>query len=203
MKRIIIAMSALLLLANVPVSAEEDGHKHQEKSGQHGEVGQGGEHKEEGAPIKLSPTQVKQAGIKTIRVQYQAEKRVLSAQGSVSENGYHLAEVTALVDGVVDARHVRLGDKVKKGKRLVTLISSALAQSQADFLRAEASFRTNKLELERLEELIKEKIISQARFQQAQSSYQAARANLAAAKASLSSYGMRNRDIDALMTTKH
>jgi len=72
-------------------------------------------------------------------------------------------------------------------------------QSQADFLRAEAAFRAAKLDLQRLEALGKEKIVSQSRFQQAQSSFLAAKANLAAAKASLSSYGMRNSDMDTLV----
>jgi len=202
MKKIIIVISTMVLLMNTPVLAEEAGHGHEEKAGQHVETGHGGGHEEEGAPIQLTPEQIKQAGIQTMVVRYQTEKRVVTAPGSVSQNGYHLAEVTALVDAVVDARHVRLGDKVKKGQRLVTLTSSALAQSQADYLRAEAAFRTSKLDLQRLEGLVKEKIVSQARFQQAQSSYQAARANLAAAKASLSAYGMRNRDIDALLTSK-
>ncbi|MDQ6983518.1 MAG: efflux RND transporter periplasmic adaptor subunit, partial [Ghiorsea sp.] len=98
--------------------------------------------------------------------------------------------------------HVRLGDKVTKGKRLVTLTSSALAQAQADYLRAEGVYRTAKLDVQRLQGLVEEKIISQARFQQAQSTVQGAKANLAAAQASLSSYGMRNRDIDNLMTSK-
>jgi len=203
MKNFILTVSTLALLGNIPVFAEESGHAHETKPTMSENKGHGGEHNEEGAPIKLSPDQVKQAGIKVIRVQHQTEKQVVKAPGSVSLNGYNVSDVVALVDAVVDVRHVRLGDKVTKGKKLVTLISSALAQSQAEYLRTEAAFRTSKLDLERLEGLIKEKIISQARFQQAQSNFQASSANLAAAKASLSSYGMRNHDIDGLINTKH
>jgi len=210
MRTVIIAISTLILLGSMPVFAEEDGHAHEEKPAMHEEKGHdqkseghGGEHEDEGSLIKLSPAQVKQAGIKTASVQHQIEKQVVAAPGSVSLNGYNVSDVVALVDAVVDVRHVRLGDKVTKGKKLVTLISSALAQSQAEYLRTEAAFRTSKLDLERLEGLIKEKIISQARFQQAQSNFQASSANLAAAKASLSSYGMRNNDIDGLINTKY
>ncbi len=215
MKKTMITILTFVLLANVSVFAEEK-HQHEQghadmnmsdsemdKHGEHGgeNEGQGG-HEEEGAPIKLSPEQIKQAGIVMQRVQHQQEKRVITAPGSVSLNGYLVAEVTALVDGTVDARHVRLGDKVKKGKRLVTLTSSALAQAQADYLRAEGVYRTAKLDMQRLEGLVQDKIVSQARFQQAQSNYQAAKANLAAAKASLSSYGMRNKDVERLSSSK-
>jgi len=215
MKKTMITIFTFVLLANVSAYAEEK-HQHEQghadmnmsgsemdKHDDHGgeNEGQGG-HEEEGAPIKLSPEQIKQAGIVVQRVQHQQEKRVITAPGSVSLNGYHVAEVTALVDGTVHARHVRLGDKVKKGKRLVTLTSSALAQAQADYLRADGAYQTSKLDLARLEGLVQDKIVSQARFQQAQSNYQAAKANFAAAKASLSSYGMRNKDIKRLSSSK-
>jgi len=208
MKTSILTIFTLALLINTPAFAEEN-HQHEQghddmaigemKMDDHAEEGG---HEEEGAPIKLSPAQIKQAGIVVQRLQYQKEKRVITAPGSVSLNGYLVSEVTALVDATVDVRHVRLGDRVKKGKRLVTLTSSALAQAQADYLRAEGVYRTAKLDVQRLQGLVEEKIISQARFQQAQSTFQGAKANLAAAQASLSSYGMRNRDIDNLMTSK-
>jgi len=221
MKKTMITIFTFVLLANVSAFAEEK-HQHEQSHNDmsihdmsindmtadtHDEHGSGGHekdggHEEEGAPIKLSPEQIKQAGIQVLRVQQQKEKRVITAPGSVSLNGYHVAEVTALVDGTVHARHVRLGDKVKKGKRLVTLTSSALAQAQADYLRADGAYQTSKLDLARLEGLVQDKIVSQARFQQAQSNYQAAKANFAAAKASLSSYGMRNKDIKRLSSSK-
>ena len=191
----IIVLICMICINTLSVQAQEHDHAHKDAD-QHQEHGG---HEDEAASIKLDLNQIKQAGIQTVVVEHQVEKRVVTAPASVSFNGYHVADITALVDGVVDARHVRLGDQVKKGKRLVTLSSSALAQSQADFLRAEAAFRAAKLDLQRLEALVKEKIVSQSRFQQAQSSFLAAKANLAAAKASLSSYGMRNSDMDTLV----
>ncbi|MDQ7001912.1 MAG: efflux RND transporter periplasmic adaptor subunit [Ghiorsea sp.] len=214
MKKIMITILSVLLL-NTPAFAEDNqqqGHgdtamadinmaKHAKTGAAKKDSGHGG-HEEEAAPIKLSSEQIKQAGIVVQTMQYKQEKRVIKALGNVSLNAYRLSEVTALVDGTVDARYVRLGEHVKQGKRLVSLTSSALAQAQADYLRAEGVYRMAKLDMQRLEGLVQDKIVSQARFQQTQSSYQAARANLAAAKASLSSYGMRNKDIEALMTSK-
>ncbi|HID37565.1 MAG TPA: efflux RND transporter periplasmic adaptor subunit [Ghiorsea sp.] len=228
MKKTIITILTLMLLANTSAFAAEDNHQHEQghddmaihgmdmdmnmadtdehddhdKHEGHNNVGGDAHGEEEAAPIKLSPAQIKQAGIQTLRAKLQTEKRVVTAPGSVSLNGYLVAEVTALVDGVVEKRFVRLGDNVKRGQRLLTLNSSALAQAQAKYLRAEGVYRTAKLDVQRLQGLVEEKIISQARFQQAQSTFQGAKANLAAAQASLSSYGMRNRDIDNLMTSK-
>lgn len=209
-KTFIISIFALALLIGSPAVAEEYGHEkpvhpHEEishddeKGNDHKEHGGHGHHEEEGGAIRLTPAQVRQAGIETEIIKHRPQPKAVTAPGSVTFNGYKLADVTALVDGVVHARHVRLGDEVQKGQKLVTLTSSELAQAEADYLRAEAEHRKNKLDLKRLEGLVKERIISQARLQQAQSSYQAAHANLAASKAALSSYGMNKKEIGELI----
>ncbi len=205
-KIFITSIFTLALLMGASAIAEEHGHAHEQaghngkKSGEH--KGHGG-HGEEGGIIKLTPAQIKQAGIETEIIKRLPQLKSVTAPGSVAFNGYRLADVTALVDGVVHARHVRLGDEVQKGQRLVTLTSSELAQAEADYLRAEAEHRKNRLDLKRLEGLVKEKIVSQARLQQAQSSYQAAHANLAASKAALSSYGMSKKEMAKLMKATH
>jgi RND family efflux transporter MFP subunit len=228
MKTVILLITMFTLLMSSPVIAEEHGHAHEEVGHEeaghaehkemdsrndheaksehkghddHKKGGSGGhdDHEEEGGAIKLTPAQIKQAGIETETIKHQPGLQAVNAPGSVTFNAYNLADVTTLVDSVIHARHVRLGDEVKKRQKLVTLTSSELARAEADYLRAEAEHRKSKLELKRLEGLVKEKIVSQARLQQAQSNYQAARANLAASKAALSSYGMNKREIDRLV----
>lgn len=206
MKHLIIIISTLFIMAHTSALANEDGHGHDETNAQHdapehnqehsGE--HGGEHDEEGAPIELSPAQIQQAGIKTQKLSHQSIKQSITAPGTVTFNAYNLSDVTTLVDGIIEKRFVRLGDMVKRGQRLLTLNSSALAQAQAEYLRAEGTYRTASLDVQRLEALVKDKIVSEARFQQAQSNVQAAKANLAAAKAALSAYGMRSHDIQSL-----
>jgi len=159
-----------------------------------------GDHEAE-AVIKLNAAQIKQAGIETERVEHQARSDAVHAPGIVRFNSYNLADVTTLVESVIHARHVRLGDEVKKGQKLVTLTSSELARAQAGYLRAEAERRKSRLSLHRLKGLEKEKIISLARLQQAQSNDQVSHANLAAAKAALSSYGMNSTAIKQLIKT--
>lgn len=208
MKQLILILTSIVLLQH-PAWAEEHDHTHeqeptsQHESGTHEKHSGHGEHEEEGKPIELSPAQIQQAGIQTQVVMPQKSRQSIVAPGTVSANNYKLADVTTLVDAVVEKRYVRLGDKVKTGQRLVALSSSALAQAQANYLRAEGLYQTAKLDMERLEGLVKDKIVSQARFQQAQSNLQSAKAELAAAKAALSAYGMRSKDIQKLPQAKN
>jgi RND family efflux transporter MFP subunit len=186
MKTVILLTTIFTLLTSSPAFAEKHGHTH-----------------EEGGAIKLTPVQIKQAGIETEIMKLQPRLQAINAPGNVTFNAYNLADVTALVDSVVYVRHVRLGDKVKQGQKLVTITSSELAQAQAEYLRAEAEHRKNRLALKRVKGLAKDKIVSQARLQQAQSNYQAAHANLAASKASLSSYGLSKKKISMLLKETH
>ena len=202
---ILLITTTLALFMSVPAIAENhahesiDSHKETGHANEKPDAHAGHDGHEEGGAIKLTPAQIKQAGIESKMIKYLPEAQVINAPGSVDFNAYTLADITTLVDGAIHARHVRLGDKVKKGQKLVTLISSALAQSEANYLRAKAEHRKTKLELQRVERLAKEKIVSQARLQQVINIHQAAHANLAAARAGLASYGLSGKRIDALM----
>ncbi|MDX8411999.1 MAG: efflux RND transporter periplasmic adaptor subunit [Mariprofundaceae bacterium] len=192
---------AFTILMNAPAFAE--GHDHEHEAAAHAQESPDAHEKhaghEEGGSIQLTSAQIKQAGIEIRILNLRPALQAIHAPGSVTFNAYNLADVTTLVDGVVDERHVRLGDAVNKGQALVTLTSSELAQAEAAYLRAEAEHQKSKLELKRLEGLEKEKIVSQARLQQARSSYQVAHANLAASQAALSSYGMSRKEISRLL----
>jgi len=203
MKKITLIFSALLFFISAPAMAADHDHAH-EQTGHGGDAHAGeqpgghGDH-EEGGLIKLSPAQIKQAGIITESLNMQAEMQAVNAPGTVAFNAYALADITTLVDAMVHARHVRLGDQVKKGQKLVTLNSTALAQAEADYLKARAEHRRSQQELTRLKELARQNIVSQARLQQAQSTYQAMHANLAAARATLYSYALNKADISSLL----
>jgi len=149
--------------------------------------------------LKLTAAQIKQAGITTAKIQRRSISQVIKAPGEVAFNTYALADITTLVDSVVHKRHVRLGDHVKKGQKLVTLNSTALAQAEAAYLQVRAEYHRSKQALARLSVLARQKIISQARLQQADSNEKTAQARFAAAKASLFSYGLSRHDIAGLL----
>jgi len=203
MKTINTAIITALLLISTTLIAGEHAHDHEKathdtKHGAH--EGHGGH--EEGGVIKLSPAQIKQAGIVSKQLQIRTELQVINAPGTVAFNGYALADITTLVDGVVHKRYVRLGDQVKKGEKLLTLNSTALAQAEASYLRAQAEYHRSQQEIKRLQALAEQKIVSQARLQKVESTYQIMQANLSAAKATLFSYGLSKHDIAALMKQK-
>ncbi len=149
--------------------------------------------------VRLTPAQVKQAGITTETIRRHSRAQGITAPGIVAFNAYRLADITTLVDSVVYQRHVHLGEHVHKGQKLVTLNSTALAQAEAAYLQARAEYRRSKQELTRLKSLAAQKITSQARLQQAEKDAQTAHAGLAAAQASLFSYGLNSKDISGLL----
>jgi len=154
---------------------------------------------EEGGVVKLTPAQVKQGGIVTMLLKRQHQMKSIQAPGVVAFNGYGLADITTLVDATVHSRHVYLGEQVIKGQKLVTLNSTVLAQAEANYLKARAEHRRSKQEFTRLKKLAKQKIVSQARLQQVESTYQSTHANFSAAKAILVSYGLTHQNIDQLL----
>jgi len=189
MKKVILCIAILILvISNQVIAGERGGHQGS---------GHGGH--EEAGVIKLTVMQIRQAGISTELLRLRPKAQAVNAPGTVAFNTYALADITTLVDAMVHARHVRLGDQVKEGQKLVTLNSTSLAQAQAGYLKARAEHNRSRQELTRLKKLAKQKIISQARLQQADSTYQAMHANLAAARATLYSYGLNKRDIAALL----
>jgi len=184
---VLIRLLSLFIIFTPPVVAEENGHV------------QKAVHQEQTDEVHLTAEQIKQIGLKVETLEPQSGTEVIRAPGTVAFNAYHLVDVTSLVDGVIHARYVRLGDRVKLGQKLVSLISTALAQAEAGFLRAEAEHRQSRQDWIRLKGLAKQKIVSQARLQQAESIHQSNHAALAAARATLASYGLRGRDISTLI----
>jgi RND family efflux transporter MFP subunit len=192
MKTVILCLTVFTLLIGAPVVAGEHGHAEGRGHGGHDDHGKG-------AVIRLTPAQIRQAGIRTETLQLRSKIQTISAPGAVAFNAYALADITTLADAMVHARHVRLGEQVKKGQKLVTLNSTSLAQAEAGYLKARAEYSRSRLELTRLKKLAQQKIVSQARLQQADSTYKSMQANLAAAKATLFSYGLNKHDISSLL----
>lgn len=153
--------------------------------------------------VTLSDEQLRQSGLEVTRLEPSERAETLNAPGIVRYNDYRTADVTSLIDATLDARHVRLGDRVRKGDALMTLKSSALARAGADWLRAQAEYRKSRQEIERIRPLAAEGIVSQARLQQSASAYETARAQQLAARATLVSYGLPEAGIARLEEGKN
>ncbi len=162
---------------------EEKGHDH----GAHDESGDEGHgHGEEASDVELNDTQQRLAGIETLTVKLQSMGDAIIAPGEAMLNAYRTTKVTPRIPSQVMQRHVRLGDQVKKGQRLVTLSSVEMAEAQGALMGAN-------VELRRVKKLGR-KVVSEKRFVAAQIAYQQAYAKVNA-------YGMTKKQIESLIKT--
>ena len=109
----------------------------------------------------------------------------VNAPGEVAVNLYRSAQVTPRIAGQVIVRHVQMGQTVKKGDPLVTLSSVAMAEAQGELLVADREWK-------RVQKLGR-KIVSEARFVEAQVKRQEAYARVLA-------YGMTHGQVKGLLS---
>ncbi len=172
----------------------EEGHRHAAEGHRHADDGHeeeghshgGHDHGSETSHVELNDVKQRMAGIETMVVQRSSMGDAISVPGEAILNTYRTTRVTTRTPAQVMKRHVRLGDRVKRGQRLVTLSSVEMAQAQGALMKSA-------VELRRVEELGRE-IVSEKRFVAAQIAYQQAYARVSA-------YGMTKKQIDALLKT--
>jgi RND family efflux transporter MFP subunit len=95
---------------------------------------------------------------------------------------------------------VGVGDPVRKGQRLATLQSPALAEAQRGLLQSSTQAQLAKENLARDEQLWKDGIIAESRLRATQSQYREARAALAERKQMLRLSGMSDADVIRLQS---
>ena len=142
------------LLISLPVFAEEE---HEE---------------EEGGIPPMSVEQREALGIRTQVVGTHLMAEEITAPGEVTVNRYRTAEVTPRITAQILRRHARMGERVKKGQRLVTLSSVAMAEAQGELLIADREWR-------RVQKL-GSKVVSEKRYVEAQVARQQAYAKVLA-----------------------
>jgi len=107
-------------------------------------------------------------------------------------------ELAAPASGVVQAVHVSVGDRVKKGQALVTLdaaaYSAGVAEAKAEVVRAEEEERDAKRNLDRVQELYNRTVIALTELEQAQVRQVRAKSQLDGARAKLAANLKQLRD---------
>jgi len=170
MKYIVVSAAfAMLLIGTSAKSQDEHGHEGEEE-----------------AAVEMTSEERAASGVRTAEV----EVRVLSEQirmpGEVVIDAYQSASVTTRVTAQVVARHVKLGDIVNVGDRLVTLSSVAMADAQGDLVIADREWL-------RVQALGKD-AVSARRYTEAQIAQRQAMARVLA-------YGMTAAQADRLMSS--
>ncbi len=160
----------LCLLVAIPVVAQNVDHDDHEK--------------EEGGHIEMTLDERKAAGVVVEIASVRSLNETVTLPGEVVVNAYRSSRVTPRITAQVVARHVRLGDEVVSGQRLVTLSSVEMAEAQGALIVADQEWR-------RVKALGKD-TVSERRFTEAQVAQQQALAKALA-------YGMTEKQAMALM----
>lgn len=158
----------ILLGANSPLFAEEE----------HGHEG------EDSNVVEMSAAQREAAGIEINKVGEHRLSETIRLPGEVVVNAYRSASVTTRIIAQIVSRHVRLGDVVESGQRLVTLSGVEMAEAQGELIIADR-------EWQRVRTLGKS-AVSERRFTEAQILRRQALARVLA-------YGMTAEQADRLL----
>jgi len=174
-------------------SGDEGGHAdkhdgHDEHSGEEG--GHADEHDEEGV-VKLSPEQMKMAGVVVTALQLQSVPQLLRAPGEVKFNAYKTVKITPRIAAQVVGRSVKLGDEVEKGQLLLTLSSVEMAEAQGAYLVAQR-------EWERVKKLGR-KVVSERRYTEAKVNWEQARGRIQAYGMTLTQINQLKKNKDAIL----
>jgi cobalt-zinc-cadmium efflux system membrane fusion protein len=130
-------------------------------------------------------------GVTTSRVGQQGDVERIQLPGTLEYVNDHYAEVGTLVEGRVTKIDVTVGDRVKKGQELATVLVPALVQAQAEALSARAAYRTATEHAKREGLLLQQNLTTAREEEIARADVARAEADLAAAQSKLTLFGSR------------
>lgn len=157
------------------------------------------------APIRLSATQIKAAGI-TVAVARPpaagtsiATGNSLTLAGRVTIPNHRMGLVTANTSGQIQAVLINVGERVSVGSPLARLYSSSLLGMQRQYLQARTSAQLLEEKLKRDEALFEAGIIARSRLDEARSALLQAQAAAQEQRQLLKLAGVSTSDIDKLV----
>ena len=139
---------------------------------------------EESGIAPMTRAQRQAMGILTTRADLHVMAEEVVVPGEVTVNRYRTAEVTPRISAQIIQRHAYMGQQVRKGQKLVTLSSVAMARAQGQLLIADREWR-------RVRKLGRQ-VVSEKRFVAAQVARQQAYAEVLA-------YGMTEAQVKVLL----
>ncbi len=116
--------------------------------------------------------------------------QTLRVPGTIEYNLEHYAEVGSLVDGRITSVSARVGERVKKGQKLATLVVPSIAQAQSQYISAGAAAQVAKEHAERERTLLEKQLTTAHEAEVARGEAIRSNADLAAAAARLRVLGV-------------
>lgn len=152
----------------------------------------------EGAPtvapgpktVKFDPKALARLGVKVDVAGAKSAENDIEVAGSLEYNLDRYAEVGTLLDGRVSTLSVKVGDPVKRGQVLATLVVPSIAAAQAEFVSAEAVARIAKDNAAREDALLQRELTTAREAEVARGEAIKSQAELAAATAKLQALGV-------------
>lgn len=150
--------------------------------------------------LTLNPSQSKTLGIVSAPLPAKQQGELAGMPAQVVIPGNQLFTISTPLSAMVEQTLVGVGDSVKKGQPLATLLSPALAEAQRGLLQSSTQAQLAKENLARDEQLWQDGIISESRYRATQSMHREANAALAERKQMLKLSGMSDADIARLQS---
>lgn len=201
----LVALGLFISGKNKPAKAGEHGHGESEAHAEdgHGKEAEhdhkeGGDHAhEEGGDnaeghaeaISLTAQQMAEQGVQLAKVEVGAVSKSASYPAKLTVNTDRQAHVSPAFSGHVQSVSVELGQHVKKGQALATLLVPDLVDQQSNLQIAQSNLQLAKQDYERERQLWSQGISAKQDYQRAYNAYQQARIQVQATKARLSAFG--------------
>jgi len=140
--------------------------------------------------VRVPASLVEGGLVATVRAEPRAVDVAVPLTGEVRYDERRVGHVSPLVEGVVSAVHVALGDRVRRGQALAELECAAVGEAQAEHLAAQGMLDLARRNLERVAGLRGEAIASEKEFLLAKQEADAARIRADEARGQLARFGM-------------
>lgn len=135
--------------------------------------------------VRLDGQLAERYGVRSEAAGTAGKAHVIRVPGTLEYNLERYAEVGPLVEGRVSQVHVRVGDTVKKGQRLATLLVPSIADAQASLVASRATSSVAERNAKREERLLAQDLTTQRDVEAARGTQIEATAAQAAAEARL------------------
>ena len=155
----------------------------------------GNEHKEENR-LKLTPDEIKTAGIQVEALKEQQLSSQLTVTATIHPNQDKIAHISPRVSGRIIKVNANLGDRVKSGQALAMLDSIELGEVHSAYVQALSQQKLAKADLDRAQQLNADQIIPHKDYLRAKAGYEQARSLVRAAEDKL-------RLLEATPESKH
>ncbi|EOE6709240.1 efflux RND transporter periplasmic adaptor subunit [Acinetobacter baumannii] len=163
-------------------SEPSEGHGHAEEEGE--------EHHDDGEkPLLLTAQQMQEQNLKIEQAELGEVPQLQTYPGKLVVNTDRQAHVSPSFSGRVEAVYVELGQQVKKGQALASLLVPDLVDQQANLQIAQSNLELARQDYERERSLWSQGISAKQDYQRAYNAYQQAQIQVTAARSRLSAFG--------------